>query len=714
MATSPPAPPSRIVKPTQAVAVAVLGLAVLGGGATMALGEVARIEILDRSAFADGRGFGTAGAYEKITGRLHYAVDPDDPANRAIVDRHHAPRDGRGRIRFAGDFILLKPVDPRRGNRRLVYDVTNRGNLVALAVLNDAPATNDPVALADAGNGFLMERGYTVLWSAWNWDVLPGRGRLQIELPVAGDRGRPITGPVASEIVVAQPTGRAPIAWGGSRGYPPADPDDPAARLTVRTVPKAARRAIARERWRFVLPASGTPGPVAIELDGGFEPGPIYELVYRARGARVVGLGLAAIRDAIAFFRFAARDRAGTANPLISDHGAGPEPDPIAAIVFGVSQSGRVIQHMVWQGLHIDEAGRQVFDAALIHVAGGGKGSFNHRFAQTTRHPSQWEDHLYPADVFPFTTTPQLDPVTGAEGSVLDTARALSAVPYLFYSQTATEYWTRSASLTHTDVAGKRDVALDPRARLYVVAGAQHISRVSPARGDFRHCANPLDYRPVLRALLVALDRWALDGVPPPPSAYPKIADRTLGPLSAYRRGFPAIPGARPPRAKLDPPRLGHGPRFAADGIADLQPPRPGAPYVTLVPLTDPDGNDRAGIRLPAVAVPLGSYLGWNLRLTPGGAEDRLGRWEGSFLPFATTEAQRRASGDPRPSIQARYRDRAHFLARTTAVAEALVAERLLLPAAVPAVVERAAGAYDVVTTRGNGGTCRYLAGWRR
>jgi hypothetical protein len=706
MAVTPPL--SAIVS----AAALVVCVAAIGAGGRAAIGEVVRLEILDRSAFAEGRAFGDTGAYEKISGRLHYAVDPDDPVNRPIVDLRRAPRDRHGRVGFSGDFVLLKPLDPRRGNRRLLYDVNNRGNLVALAFLNDATPSNDPAGPAHAGNGFLMQRGYTVLWSAWNWDVLPGAGRLQIELPIAGQGGRAISGPVANEIVVARPTAVAPVAWGGSRGYPPADPNDPAARLTVRDAPQAARREIARQRWRFVLAEPGAAGQVAIALDRGFAPGLIYELVYRASRPRVVGLGLAAIRDAISFFRFAAADEVGNANPLVVDRGGGPEPDPTAAVIFGVSQSGRVIQHMLWQALHVDAAGRPVFDAALIHVAGGGKGSFNHRFAQTTRHPSQWEDHLYPVDFFPFTTTPQVDPATGAEGSVLDRARALDAVPYLFYTQTSTEYWTRSASLTHTDVEGTADADPDPRARLYVIAGAQHVSFVRPERRGFERCGNPLDYRPVLRALLVALGRWAAGGQAPPPSVHPRLADGTLGSLSAYRRAFPAVPAVRLPRDKLAPPRLGLGPRFAREGIADLQPPRRGAPYVTLVPLPDADGNDRAGIRLPAVAVPLGSYLGWNLRRTPGRAVGRLGRWEGSFLPLAATEARRRARGDPRPSIEARYRDRADFLARTMATAERLAAARLLLRTDLPGVVARAARAYDAVTARADDGSCRYLAGW--
>ena len=431
--------------------------------------KVERVEILNQTAFAGGRSFGDVGPYEKVTGRLHYAVDPGDPQNRLIVDLKRAPTDQRGMVLFAGDFILLRPADPTRGNRTLLYDVNNRGSLVALGYLNDAPWSNDPSDAADAGNGFLFEEGYAILWSGWNWDVLPGNGRLQIDVPIAYDNGKPITGLIANEIVVNQAVPAAPVVWGRSRGYSPVDLEDPSSRLTVRNAPAAERRPIARQDWRFLQPRADTVIPVAIELQGGLQPGLIYELTYLAKDPRVVGLGLTAIRDTISHFRFDETDSRRIES----------------TIIFGVSQSGRVIQHMLWQGLHLDEAGRQVFDAALIHVAGGGKGSFNHRFAQTTRHQSAWEDHLYPADVFPFTTTAQSDPISGGRGSVLDRARAAGAVPHLIYTQTSTEYWTRSASLLHTDVNGERDLPLDPRARLYVFAGAKHGNWIRTGRDGF-------------------------------------------------------------------------------------------------------------------------------------------------------------------------------------------------------------------------------------
>jgi hypothetical protein len=367
---------------------------------------------------------------------------------------------------------------------------------------------------------------------------------------------------------------------------------------------------------------------------------------------------------------------------------------------------------MLWQDLHVDEAGRMVFDGALIHVAGAGKGSFNHRFAQTTRHPSHLEDQQYPADFFPFTTMPARDPVSGARGDVLERARAAGALPRLFYTTTSTEYWTRAASLLHTDVTGSADVPLDPHARLYFIAGAQHGNWRFPERAPFQNCGNPLDHRPPMRALLLALDAWASQGQAPPDSVYPKLAKGTLGSVEDYRRAFPNIPELAVPGGNLQPPRLDLGPRFTSHGIADRQPAAFGPPYVTRVPLPDADGNDLGGIRLPDLAVPLGTYTGWNLRGPEIGAPDKLARWSGSFIPFAPTEAARQAAGDPRPSLETRYAARADFRNRIETVAAALVEHGFLLAADVPKITARADAFYDrVLAHPADDPSCAYTVG---
>ncbi len=660
--------------------------------AATAAAEVERVEITSRETFAGGMAFGETGAYEKIRGTLFYAVDPANPANAAIVDIELAPRGADGMVRFQGDFLLLKPVDLSRGNGRLLYDVNNRGNLYMLRHINGGTRTNDPSTAEDAGNGFLMEEGYSLLWSAWNWDVVAGDDRLQIELPIATEGGEPIRQRIAAEIVVSfgrEPESSMPLAWGSSRCYPALNPNDNSgAVLTVRDAPMAQRRTIPNNQWSFSRVENGVraPDPTRIAVDGGLLPGKIYELIYEVQNPRVVGLGLAAVRDAMAFFHFEGEDRYGNPNPLAvgADDGQ-PTSAMDLAYIFGVSQSGRFIVHMLWQGFHVDEQERMVFDGARIHVAGGGKGGFNHRFAQTTHHPSHLEGNYFPADHPPFNFLPDGSP---ADNDVLAEAKRLGAVPKIIMMNNALEYWARSASLVHTDPTGTTDAALHPDVRYYMTNGAPHGGAATRARTITEHERNPLDVARVQRAMLVNLDRWVSDGVEPPPSRYPRIDRGELITASEHARRFPAIPGMRHPGRNLEPPRVDYGPDFWTTGVFTEVPPEMGEPYRTLVPAFDTDGNGVGGIRLPQLAVPLGTSQGWNPRAADFGAPEFLSRFDGSFWVFPTTEAQRAATADPRPSIDERYDGHQSYVDRVAAAAGELAADRILLDADAAAAVD--------------------------
>ena len=504
--------------------------------AGLARAEVARIEIASREPFAEGHSFGQVGPYEKITGRLYVEVSPDDPANQRIVDLKLAPRNKEGKVEFWTDFFLLKPVDAKRGNRRLFFGVNNRGNKLLLGAFNNRGG-NNPTTLADAGNGFLMRHGYSILWCGWNGDVLPGGHRLVMGLPVAEENGKPITGKTYTEICVDSPSVCQPLCPANSNVYPTVSLDNSTAQLTMRSERSKPAVEIPRDQWAFARLVNGkiTPDPQHLYLKEGFRPGWLYELVYVAEGPRVTGLGLAAVRDAVSFFRHAKADREGTANPL----------DEMIqrAYVFGISQSGRFIHHFIHQGFNSDQRQRIVFEGAIPHVGGGGKGSFNHRFAQTTRYGSQLEENLFPCDVFPFTSTTQRDPVTGREGDSLALARKLGNLPKMFFTETSTEYWCRAASLLHTNVQGTRDAPLDPNVRIYLIAGAQHVVSGSPTKGIYKYPRNILDHRPALRALLLRLDAWVSTGQKPPASAYPRIDDGTLVDVATWSKQFPPIPG---------------------------------------------------------------------------------------------------------------------------------------------------------------------------
>jgi hypothetical protein len=668
----------------------VAGLLVFAGAASA---EVERIEITSRSVFADGMEYGTVGPYEKIRGKLFYAVDPDNAANAAIVDLDLAPRGADGKVRFQGDFILLKPVDLEKGNGRLLYDVNNRGNLYMLRHINGGSRTNDPSSAEDGGNGFLMRQGYSLLWSAWNWDVRAGNHRLQIELPIATDEGQPIRQRIAAEIVnsygLTAPASM-PLAWGNSRCYPALDATDNSnAVLTQRGAPDGARVPIPNERWSFsrIEQRVRVPDPTSLAVEGGIQPGIIYELIYEVENPRVVGLGLAAVRDTISFFHFQGSDRFGTPSPLAERADRGWESAIDYAYIFGVSQSGRFIVHMMWQGFHVDEADRMVFEGARIHVAGGGKGGFNHRFAQTTHHPSDLEGNFMPADHPPFNFLPEGLP----EGNdVLVEAKRLDAIPKIIMTNNTLEYWTRSASLVHTDATGTEDAPFHPNVRYFMTNGAPHGGAASRTPTVTEHDRNPLGVENVQRAMLVNLDRWVGEGVEPPLSRYPTIEGGELITAADHGERFPKIPGMRHPGRNLQPPPVDYGPDFWTEGVFTIVPPRSGERYPTLVPAFDADGNGLGGIRLPELEVPLGTYQGWNPRATEFGSPNYLTRFDGFFNDTATTEIEREMAGDPRPSVDARYRNREAYVARVTEVARRLVADRILLEEDGDTYVEKA------------------------
>ena len=677
--------------------VIVTALAIVAFGVQCARGEVVRLQIDQRSTFADGHVFGRSGPYERVSGKMFLEVDPNDPVNACINDVELAPRNARGRVECWTDFFLLKPVDPARGNRRILFDVHNRGNKLALWTFNESPTktANEPKTLADAGNGFLMREGYTVFWCGWNGDVMEdGKHRLLCGLPVATQNGETITGRIHVEVCVDERVYSRPFywsPWGTSAAYPSVSLDNENAALTMCPNRSEPAQPIPRDAWSFARLEDGklVPDATCLYVKEGFRPGWLYDLVYTGKDPRVSGLGLACMRDSVSFLRYAKKDSHGTANPMA---------DAIErAYVFGISQSGRLVHHFIYDGFNTNPGGRIVFDGALIHVSGGGKGLFNSRFGMATVYGLHHQGMLNPSEFFPFTPVSQRDPVTGREGDTFARARAKGHVPKTIFTQTSTEYWSRGASLLHTDVEGKRDLTLDPSMRVYLVSGAQHLGGGSTDRGICQYQRNPLNDRPpVLRAMLVALDRWTSGLGEPPASRYPRIDDGTLVDLATFRQQFPKIPGVKTPDAFYRPRRLDFGPRWFGEGIADIVPPKVGVPYQTFLPAVDADGNELAGIRLPDIAVPTATYTGWNLRAPEYGAGGVLAGLHGGYHPFTKTLAERRTTGDPRPSILERYPTRSVYLSKMTDATLSLQRDGFLLEEDVVRILDKAAEVFPI------------------
>ena len=640
--------------------------------------RVLRITVERREPVLGGRPFGLAGAYETLVGAVEFALDPSHTRNQAVVDLDRANRNPQGEVVFSADFYLIKPVDFARGNGRLYYEVPNRGGKGILRRLQYARSSLDPREEADFGDGWLMRQGFTLAWMGWQWDVPEQPGLLRLRAPVASDGPRPITGLVRAVVLLDERKAQAALGDRGHIAYPAVDPGGPESRLYVRDHRLDPPQLVPRKRWRFV-------DATTVALDSGFEPGRLYEVVYKSRDPRVAGCAFTATRDLVSFFK---NDRT-SANPLTGT---------AVAYAHGISQSGRFLRHFLYQGFNQDEEGRRVFDGVIAEVAGAGRGSFNHRFAQASRDGYQHWNILYPTDVFPYTDLPERDPESGASAGLLDRAIASGTAPKLFHVMSAFEYWNRAASLVHTDAAAAQDAPLAETSRVYFIASAQHgPGSLPPSEGGAggnggANPTNPNDYRPALRALVHALDEWVTRGVEPPASRYPKLADGTLAPPE--RAGWPALRGVAFPLVRNEPARMDYGPDWVR-GVITIEPPRVGAVFPALVPAVDADGNDRAGLRMPEIAVPLATQTGWNPRDPKTGAPDALAGVVGSYFPFARNRAAREASADPRPSIEERYPDRASYLGRIAEAALALQRERLLLAEDVPVVLERAAAHWD-------------------
>ncbi len=654
--------------------------------------ELTRFEIQSREPFAGGSEFGAVGAYERIVGRAYFELDPSLKQTAAVVDLPLAKRNARGRVEFFADLFLLAPRDLSRASGAALYDVNNRGNKLAVRFFNQGGGGNDPLTAADAGDGFLFRNGFIVVWSGWDGELLPAPHRLRLHAPVAlgkgaADNAEPITGRVRCEFIPSEKSQLSMVVnWANHGSYRPTANGLKTATLTQRVLPGDARVEVPREQWSIEVSNVESPSPnqlpkVEVRMPQGLERGRIYELIYEAQDPLVHGVCFTSVRDLISSLRTGG----GENNPLLLNG----KPVVRRAHGFGVSQSGRFLREFVHAGFNEDESGRKVFDGVIPHVSGSGMGSFNHRFAQPTRHATQHDHADYPPDRFPFAYGETTDPLSGQSDGILKQSLKTKTAPFVLHTQSAAEYWTRAGSLSHTDPLGKSDAAIPDNVRVYLFGGTQHgPAGYPPSKGDGQQLANPGDYRPFLRALLLSLDRWAQGGDPAPASVYPKIADGTLVDWKQSSSGFPMIPGVAYPQVIRQPVLLNLGPRWATAGIIDQQPPIARGAYVVLAPKTDADGNEVGCLLPPEVAVPLGTFTGWNLRSRAAGAEGELVSLTGSFIPFAKSKTERDASRDPRRSVQERYASTAAYGEQLEAYCRKLVAGGYLLADDVPSLVE--------------------------
>ncbi|MCA1325367.1 alpha/beta hydrolase domain-containing protein [Herbaspirillum sp. alder98] len=595
--------------------------------------------------------FGKVGSYKRIVGMATMRVDPGRKPNEDITDIHLAKRNQNGMVEYSSPFYILTPSEPAKANGKIVYDVVNRGRKAGLYLLNDAPLKDDPDVVADAGNGYLMAQGYTIVFSGWQADILNKNNLLGLNAPTLDN----VKGRVTDEFIFDNSVNPAVAHL----SYPAASLDTGNASLHIKEKigdPETQPKGLA---FRFVDDRS-----ISIARPAGFDAGAIYTFSYTGKSPAVSGLGFAAVRDLVSFLRYPPATTGGAQNPLAS-----PGFPQIKAVYgVGVSQSARFLRDMVYWGQNQDEQGRIIFDGILPYVAGSRKTLVNTRFAQPGRFSRQHEDHDFGGDQFPFSYATSTDTLTGLTDGILRRCTQSDTCPKVIQTDTDTENMQGRISLLVTTTDG-RPLPVPPNVRLFYLAGYPHaalIDAVAQPTATCRFLSNPLHPGIVERALFAALDRWVVDGVNPPDSKYPSVADGTFVP--AMDAGYRGIPG------------LDYEGKFNRLAVAAVHAKKHGAglEYPVFVAKVDADGIALAGVHTPSIAAPVATYLGWNLR-KQGYAEGELCGITGTTIAFARTKAQRLKNGDERLSLEERYPTPDAYIDAVSAAVHQLQAEKLLL-----------------------------------
>ena len=658
--------------------------------------EVKRI-VIDRkvSPAFDGKSFGAAGQYETLTGRAFGELDPNDPHNRVITDIQLAQRNANGKVEYVATFFLVKPIDMTRSSRLMWHDVPNRGGRVTLAEVERA--------LGDVG-----------LSSGWQGDnsgaTAPGPNNDYVVVPIARNAdGSPITGHVIGRIVNRAGFDSQPIfVQGNPMPYKPATLDTASATLVTHTSETIdgkvlGERVVPSGEWAWARcsassPFPGTPDPTQICVKGGFDPKLLYQVVFTARDPYVLGVGYAAFRDVAAFFRNSARDAEGTANPVAQQISW--------VITRGRSQSGNFIRAFLHLGFNQDERNRQVYDGAWPIIAGR-RISLNTRFALPdgtlklyeagSEGPQWWAKHP--------------DPVRGLpDAGILDRCTASKTCPKIIEHFGAAEVWGLSLATGWVGTSADRDIPLPDNVRRYYLSSTQHgggpggfnltllAAPMCPGEnfGRGMYPANPVPHTETVNAIRVHFRNWVMNGTAPPPSKYPTLANKFLVDPTKEAMGFPIIPGVpvSAPTGLINPVLdYDWGPGFNhvdGSGVPSNMPPPISHVIRMKAPRVDADGNELGGVPLVLRDAPLGTYLGWNI-VAEGFHKGKICNYAGGMIPFAPTRAERMANGDPRLSLEERYRTHEGYVEAVRTAAATAVRERFLLQADADALVAQAA-----------------------
>ena len=651
--------------------------------------------------------------YEQIAGRAFGELDPRDSRN-ALIQDIQLGKDADGKVRYTASFVLTKPVALTQASGLLWHDVPNRGspNVINVAERNFgdiglASAWQGDNAAIDAGNG-----------TAVRATMLVG-GRHFVQVPVAKNRdGSMVTGNVFGRIVNRSGVNsQRLVVQTNPVPYLPATLDTSQARLVTRTGElqdgtALGEAVVAPGDWAWAScsatsPFPGTPDPNQICVRGGFDASKLYMVSYKAKDPYLLGAGFAAWRDVGHFFKTASADDSGTANPVahVVTH----------SIARGVSQSGNFLRGWLHLGFNQAEDRRQVHDG-LWPIIAGRRIALNFRWAQPdgvlelyqagSEGPQWWSKHP--------------DPVRGLPAAgILDRCEASKTCPKIIEHFGSAEVWALKLTPEWVGTDAKADLPLPANVRRYYIASSNHGGGVGgfdtslpgvglPSTGAA--CpgnnfgtgilpANPVSHVQTVNALRVHFRNWVMKGTAPPPSVYPTLASGALVDANKTAMGFPTLPGLRPtvPEPGFIMPVLDYdwGPQFNyldASGIPSNAPPPVKQVIRMLVPRVDADGNEVGGVPNVLTDAPLGTYLGWNI--TAGGArpfhQGQICNYVGGMVPFARTQAERVASGDPRLSLEERYGNHAGYVAAVARAAANAVAKGFLLQADADALIAAA------------------------
>lgn len=637
--------------------------------APSAEGRVVRVVVESRESPAfGGQSFGRGGQYERLAGRFYGELDPKNALNAVINDILLAPRNAGGKVEYSATFTLLRPADAGKASGVVWYEVPNRGN----SPLNPRPS-------ADA-----LSAGHILLSSGWQGDLTPRAGIETITVPVARNADRSsITGPVLYRISNTRgSTASLQSGYAGLRYQTPATLDTAKALLTKQASDESQIVPIAATEWAFAdcskTPFPGEPDSTRICLKEGFDSGLLYQVVFTAKDPLVLGIGLAATRDLVSYFRYSQKDDEGVSNP-------------VAGLVryvigFGTSQSGNFIKTFIHLGFNEDESKRIIWDGVNPNIAAR-QNPLNFRFAI----PGGAAGAFEPGSEGVLWCGSYRDDARGRPAaSLLDRCNLSGTCPKIIETFGASEFWGLRMSPGLVGTKADADIPLPANVRRYYFPGVTH----GGGRGGFQAIApgtpgrtcllpdNPNSTAEAMRALRLALTDWVVKGALPPESRYPTIAGGELVAPARTTMGFPVIPGAPLPDTLINSlPNYDFGSTFQYNdlsGAISAQPPVVRGTIPMLVPRTDVDGNETGGVRSVLHQAPLGTYLGWNVAAS-GYLKGRACGFSGGFIPFFQTREQRLAKGDARASLEERYGTHEVYVQKVREAAKRLVRERFLL-----------------------------------